>query len=123
MVEGRSSKAMLEREQGTREVARSSVLDMNMVEDKCTRSLARTNLPLKLNRKPRAKTAKKIKVLMPSGPFVLDVVKLEADYKESPQHIDPNKGGFPNLHRLRKEIQRLLLEVFFSLVYSCTHGS
>ena len=30
---------------------------------------------------------------------------------------------FPNLHSLRKEMQRFLLEVFFSLVYSCKHGS
>ena len=56
----------------------------------------RSSPPLKLHRKPKAKTAKKIKVLMPSGPFVLDVKKLEADYKESPQHIDHIKG-FPRL--------------------------
>ena len=30
---------------------------------------------------------------------------------------------FSTLHCLRKEIQRLLLEVYFILVYSCRHGS
>ena len=76
MVGGGLPAEVMEVGLGSREV------DMQAGED-------RSSPPLKLYRKPKAKTAKKIKVLMPSGPFVLDAEKLRADYLESPQHIEP----------------------------------
>ena len=74
-----------------------NVLDTEKVEDRS--STGGPTPVLKLHRKPKAKTAK-IKVLMPSGPFALDVVKLRADYRESPQHID-TITAFP---RLQEEV-------------------